>query len=304
MAVRYETPPEYPVRLHIQTISYCNAHCLFCAYPEVAGRVSHGIMEDAVYTKIIDEAAQYHPKRISLLLMNEPLLDRKLPERIRYAKQRLGGETEVTITSNGSLLTPKIIDRLIDSGLDRIKISIQGLTKDTYEQIMGLNYERTFQGINRLVDTLKQRKASQPKVVLSMVNVGHNEDEIRKYKRHWRRKGIKATTVAFENKGGNIKEDISLHPFGLQTMERCYRFNRCAYILYNGDVIPCCADWARTVVLGNVKEKSLREIWHGDRYQEFRAKYVTAEIPECRDCVWKMAYRPTVWKSALSSASG
>lgn len=288
MAVRYESPPEYPVRLHIQTISYCNAHCLFCAYPAVAGTISHGIMEDAVYRKIIDEASHYQPKRISLLLMNEPLLDRKLPERIRYAKQRLGGETEVTITSNGSLLTPKIIDRLIDSGLDRIKISIQGLTKDTYEQIMGLNYERTFQGINRLVDTLKQRKASRPKVVLSMVNVGHNEDEIRRYKRHWRRKGIKATTVAFENKGGNIKEDISLHPFGLQTMERCYRFNRCSYILYNGDVIPCCADWARTVVLGNVKEKSLREIWHGEKLNAIRNDFLAgnhALLPGiCRSC--------------------
>jgi len=45
MAERYETPPEYPVRLHIQTISYCNAHCLFCAYPAVADTIFHGIME-------------------------------------------------------------------------------------------------------------------------------------------------------------------------------------------------------------------------------------------------------------------
>ena len=166
MAERYETPPEYPVRLHIQTISYCNAHCLFCAYPAVADTISHGIMEDAVYKKIIDEASEYQPKRISLLLMNEPLLDRKLPERIAYAKEKLGEETEVTITSNGSVLTPKIIGRLIDSGLDRIKISIQGITRDTYERVMGLNYDRTFKGINLLVDTLKERRASRPGVVL------------------------------------------------------------------------------------------------------------------------------------------
>ena len=288
MAERYDTPPAYPVRLHIQTISYCNAHCLFCAYPEVAGRISHGIMEDAVYAKIIDEAVQYQPRRISLLLMNEPLLDRKLPDRVRYAKQKLGDATEVTITSNGSLLTPRIINRLIDSGLDRIKISIQGITKDTYERVMGLKYDRTFTGISLLVDTLKKRKASRPKVVLSMVNVGHNEDEIKKYKRHWRRKGIKATTVAFENKGGNIKEDIELHPFGLQAMERCYRFNRCAYILFNGDVIPCCADWARTVVLGNVKEQSLRNIWHGEKLNAIRNNFREGNhvlLPEiCRSC--------------------
>ena len=139
MAVNYETPPEFPERLHIQTISYCNARCMFCAYPRIVDRVSHGIMADDVYQKIIDEAELYHPKRISLLLMNEPLLDRKLPERIAYAKEKLGDGTEITITSNGSLLTQKIIDRLIDAGLDSIKISIQGLTRETYEEIMGLD---------------------------------------------------------------------------------------------------------------------------------------------------------------------
>ena len=288
MAVRYETPPEFPERLHIQTISYCNAKCLFCAYPHVADKVTHGIMKDDVYRKIIDEAALYRPKRIALLLMNEPLLDRKLPERIAYAKEKMGDSTEVTITSNGSILTPKIINSLIDSGLDRIKISIQGLTRDTYEKIMGLNYQRTFDGINRLVETMKERKAKKPRVVLSMVNVGHNEDEIRQYKRHWRKKGIKATSVAFENKGGNIAENIELHPFGLKPRTRCYRFNRCAYIIYNGDLILCCADWLRSVVLGNVREKSIREIWQSERLNEIRNNFLKgnhALLPEiCQQC--------------------
>jgi len=288
MAVRYETPPEYPDRLHIQTISYCNANCLFCAYPEVKNKISHGIMEDEVYRKIIDEASHYNPKRVALLLMNEPLLDKKLPERIAYAKEKLSEETEVTITSNGSILTPRIISKLIDSGLDRIKISIQGITQETYERVMGLKYQRTFDGINLLIDTLKERKVKKPKVVLSMVHVGHNEDELRRYKRYWRKKSIKATSVAFENKGGNIRENIELHPFGLQHRERCYRFNRCAYILYNGDMIPCCADWSRDVVLGNVKENSLREIWHGEKLNRIRNCFLTGNhdaLPGiCKHC--------------------
>ena len=69
MAVRYETPPPYQDRLHIQTISYCNASCLFCAYPAVKDRITHGIMEDGVYKKIIDEASHYNPKRVALLLI-------------------------------------------------------------------------------------------------------------------------------------------------------------------------------------------------------------------------------------------
>jgi MoaA/NifB/PqqE/SkfB family radical SAM enzyme len=288
VATNYETPPDFPERLHIQTISYCNAKCLFCAYRRVAGRVSHGIMEDAVYQKIIDEAAQYGPKRIALLLMNEPLLDKKLPERIAYAKKKLGDATEITITSNGSLLTQKIIDRLIDAGLDRIKISIQGLTKETYEEIMGLSYQRTFEGIDRLIETMQQRKVRKPRLVLSMVSVGQNEDEIRKYKRYWRKRGVKATTVAYENKGGNIEDNIELHPCGLEQRKQCYRFNRCAYIIYNGDAILCCSDWTRSVVLGNVREKSIKELFHSEQLNEirknFRAGAYGALPPVCQNC--------------------
>jgi radical SAM protein with 4Fe4S-binding SPASM domain len=288
MATQYEISPDFPERLHIQTISYCNAQCLFCAYPRVADKISHGIMDDAVYKKIIDEAAQYKLKRIALLLMNEPLLDKKLPERIAYAKSKLGESTEITITSNGSILTQKIIDKLIYSGLDRIKISIQGLTKDTYEQIMGLNYQQTFDGINRLIDTLEKRNIKKPKVVLSMVSVGQNEDEIRKYKRYWRKREIKATTVAYENKGGNIEDNVDLHPFGLKPTKRCYRFNRCAYILYNGDVILCCSDWSRSVVLGNVKEKTIKEIFHSEQLDSIRNNFregnYTALPPVCQGC--------------------
>ena len=121
-----------------------------------------------------------------------------------------------------------------------------------------------------------------------MVTVGYNEDEVRKYKKYWRRKGIKATSVAFENKGGNIEENVELHPFGLTSRVRCYRFNRCAYILYNGDLIPCCADWSRSMVLGNVKEMSLKDIWHGEKLNAIRKSFLTGDrnmLPEiCQKC--------------------
>jgi len=273
MAAKYENPPEFPDRLHIQTISYCNARCLFCAYPQVKDRLSHGIMRDDVYTRIIDEASQYPPKRIALLLMNEPLLDRKLPERIAYAKKKLGDATEVTITSNGSILTPKVVDRLIDSGLDRIKISVEGLTKETYERVMGIDFQRTMDGINRLIETQRAGTQKKPRLVLSMVNIGLNEKELRRYKSFWKKRGVKATFVAFENKGGNVQENEELHPFGLTAFKRCYRFNRCAYILYNGDLIPCCADWTRSFVIGNVNEKPIKDIWHGEKINSLRSHF-------------------------------
>lgn len=74
------------------------------------------------------------------------------------------------------------------------------------------------------------------------------------------------------------------------------------HILANANVVVC--EVHDEVPLGNLRSHTLREIWHSEAYREFRRKYVSAEIPECRACVWKMAYRPPPWKSALCASEG
>ena len=74
------------------------------------------------------------------------------------------------------------------------------------------------------------------------------------------------------------------------------------HILANGDVVVC--EVLDETPIGNLKKQSLRRIWHSERYLEFRVKYGTAEISECRNCVWKIACLPASWKSSLSAADG
>ena len=70
--------------------------------------------------------------------------------------------------------------------------------------------------------------------------------------------------------------------------KRCYRFNRCAYILYNGDMIPCCADWSRSYIVGNVCEQTIKQVWDGERLGALRENFRSgnyAQLPEmCRNC--------------------
>jgi MoaA/NifB/PqqE/SkfB family radical SAM enzyme len=74
------------------------------------------------------------------------------------------------------------------------------------------------------------------------------------------------------------------------------------HVLANGSVVVC--EVHDEVPLGNLRNQRLQEIWHSERYRAFRRKYVTAEIPECRDCIWKIAYLPVQWKSAIAAADG
>jgi radical SAM protein with 4Fe4S-binding SPASM domain len=285
----YEVP-EFPDRFHIQTQSYCNADCIFCPYTETANTLSMGKMPWELYQKIIDEAAQHDVQRCALLLMNEPLLDLELPKKIRYAKEKFRPRTEVMITSNGSVLSDRKIGELVDSGLDRIKISIQGLDPQVYEHTMGgLKYDKTVAGVKKLITAVKRSKNRTPRVVLSIVATGSNEMEVRRFKMYWRLHGVKATSVVFENKGGNVKlKGGVLAPKGLTPFKACFRPFRTFYILYNGDVIPCCADWGRKIVLGNVEKQSIREIWHGEPANRLRDAIRTWDMeklpPICRAC--------------------
>ncbi len=74
------------------------------------------------------------------------------------------------------------------------------------------------------------------------------------------------------------------------------------HILADGDVVVC--EVHDEAALGNLGRQTLREIWHSDRYREFRRKYLTAQIASCRECVWKVAYRPAQWKSTIDAADG
>ncbi len=74
------------------------------------------------------------------------------------------------------------------------------------------------------------------------------------------------------------------------------------HILASGNVVVC--EVHDEVSLGNLHEQSLRDIWHGETYREFRRKYVNASVPECRNCVWKLAYVPSPWTSSIVVADG
>ena len=74
------------------------------------------------------------------------------------------------------------------------------------------------------------------------------------------------------------------------------------HILASANVVVC--EVHDETHLGNLREKSLREIWHSDAYREFRDQYVRGRVAQCRDCVWKMAYIPTNWKSSIAVADG
>ena len=281
--------PAFPRTLQIQTRTGCNADCIFCPYGATAGAQPRGTMEWALFRKIIDESARYRVRRISPYLMNEPFVDREIFERIAYIN-RVNPRARVTLTTNGSLLTAPVVERLLDlgGGVNELAISVQGIEPEAYARTMrgGMDLHRTMANVDHLIREMRRRRAQRPALWITMVDT--DIIDARRAVKYWRDRGLNARYTRLENRGGNIREaeDFS-HSRKMDFFSDCTRLFKQAYIKFNGDVVLCCTDYEARLVLGNVRESSLHEVWNSAVATSLRAKFLSGrigEIPLCGAC--------------------
>jgi MoaA/NifB/PqqE/SkfB family radical SAM enzyme len=131
------------ITVEFEVTNLCNADCIMCPNGIMERPVAR--MEMDLFTKIVDELAASNMAFIKFVFagIGEPTIDPKLPDKIRYLKEKMP-KIPVQLTTNASLLTEKKSKELIDAGLDRTMISFNGTTKESYEAVMGkMNYEKT-----------------------------------------------------------------------------------------------------------------------------------------------------------------
>ena len=231
-------------------------------------------MKKNLYKKIIDECSAYPSiERIILYLNNEPLTDPYIIERINYAKEKVPWAS-VHILTNGSLLTENLTDKLINSKLDWIGISFHGIKKETIETAMGINYKIALNRILNFIDKAKEKRDVKDFIMVTFLRHKHltmeEKDETMKF---WQNRDIERISY-FDgpiSRAGNV---MSLPQVRHKNIEGCTTIwaNEMIHIVENGDIVLCCMDWKREIILGNVKNQSIYTIWNSDSYSEIRDK--------------------------------
>ena len=278
--------PKFPRNIQIQTQTGCNADCIFCPYGATADGQPKGKMEWELFRKIVDESAHHRVRRISPYLMNEPFVDRDIFRRIRYINEA-NPRAKVIITTNGSLLTAAVVEQILElgEGLHELAISIQGIDPEAYEKTMrgGLKFDRTMENVDRLLSEMRRKQATRPAVWITMVDT--EVIDARKAVEYWRARGVNARYTMLENRGGNIADAQSFaHHEQMDYFSDCTRLFKQAYIKFNGDLVLCCTDYEAKIILGNIQDKSLYEVWNGEVATEIRRKFLTGRIGEISLC--------------------
>ncbi len=281
-----------PPSIDIGTTNLCNANCIMCPHSKLK---EFGTMNFKTYKKIIDEAHEMGVKNISLTFFGEPLLDKGVFEKIKYTKEK---GMSIVFFSNGSLLDEKNAKKLIETGLDSIIISFDGYKKETYEKIRkNLNFDKVRSNILGLIKLKKKMNKKNPKISLSLVEQQSNTDEVGAFYKEWKEKVDHISVINLRNWAGNIESNEnfkkSFHTKNGLSRPPCKLLWQKLVIDWNGDFVLCCDCWNHQVILGNVKEHSIKDIWFGEKLKKIRELHKKGEfdkIPVCKNCNKK-----TVW---------
>jgi|GEM_PF-684105 radical SAM protein with 4Fe4S-binding SPASM domain len=285
----------FPMILQVQTINRCNAACTFCPYPYTIHLQEKQVMDDALYTKIVDECVN-EPDLHDFVPMskNEPLLDVKMEDRIAEFKEKAQPHQLVEIVTNGSPLTSNRIKRLLESGVDLLTVSVNAASEEVYNKVMvGLSWNRVVKNL----ETLAKENLAMVNVYLRFVSEQENRQDFKAFRKRWQKFNLFTFTV--NNRAGTVRnwESLIIRYDGfisrLKRIAGSHIYPVCPYlfsmmhILENGDVPMCSNDWANRELLGNVRTQSIREIYNSPRMNQLRelmAQGKFEEIDACREC--------------------
>jgi MoaA/NifB/PqqE/SkfB family radical SAM enzyme len=274
LATGRDRAPRLPEIVQIEATNICNAKCVFCPRDEMHRR--QGIMSVDLFKKIVDECAELGITHVRMHNYGEAFVDRKLVEKVRYAKEK--GIREVGLISNGSLITEPVARGMIEAGLDAINISVDASGKEVFEATrIGLKYDKVIANIERLLRLRGESGKRRPKLILSFVRQNNSADE-QAFIEHWRTIADKIHVTDLHNWAGtlNTESDVN-YP--------CYRPWLTFTVLWDGRVSLCCADFDGRTILGNLNTHTIAEIWNAEPYRNARREHLESGGPDvCRAC--------------------
>ena len=288
-----------PLTLSIEPTTACNLRCPECPSGLRAFTRPTGNLRPDFFRAVIDEL---HRDLIYLIFyfQGEPYINPGFLEMVRYAHNR----HLYTITStNGHFLNRENARRTVESGLDRLIISVDGTTQEVYEKYRRMgDLEVVLQGARNVVYWKRKLKSKTPHIIFQFLVVRPNEHQISDLYDLAGQIGIdevklKSAQVYDYRKGHPlIPEDDRYSRYTLQAdgtyrtknrlLNHCWKLWHSCVVTWDGIVVPCCFDKDARHRLGDLKENTFRDLWHGPAFLRFRSQVLKGrdQIDICSNC--------------------
>lgn len=298
-----------PVSISFEPTTSCNLRCPECPSGLRAFTRPTGMLQKNFFKETID---QLHRELLYLVFyfQGEPYLNPDFLDMVNYASSK---KIYTATSTNAHYLNDENAKRTIESGLDRLIISIDGTTQDVYRQYrVGGSLEKVLEGSRNIVKWKKEMKSRTPFIVFQFLVVKSNEHQIEDVKKLAKEIGVDdvwfktAQVYDFENDPNNLiptidkysryKKTSNGYQFKGKLANHCWRLWHDPVITWDGLVAPCCFDKDAQHKLGDLKQRSFKEIWKNGEYTKFRRAILQGRknIDICSNCsegtkVWEHA---------------
>ncbi|MEZ5046200.1 MAG: radical SAM/SPASM domain-containing protein [Chitinophagaceae bacterium] len=298
-----------PFSISIEPTTSCNLRCPECPSGLRAFTRPTGMLKSDFFSKTIDEIY----KDLFYLIFyfqGEPYLNPDFLDMVKYASDK---KIYTATSTNAHYLNDENAKKTIESGLDRLIISIDGTTQEIYQQYrIGGKLDKVLEGAKNIIKWKKMLKAKKPYVIFQFLVVKPNEHQIEDVKALAKEIGVDAirfkTAQIYDYENGNdliptidkfsryrktrdgkyaIKNGLDNH---------CWKLWHACVITWDGLVVPCCFDKDASHRLGDLKKETMKSIWQNENYNRFRKQLFKGrkEIDICANCsegtrVWEQS---------------
>ncbi len=288
-----------PFTVSFEPTTACNLRCPECPSGLRSFTRSTGNLKEDFFRKTIDEIAR-DLMYLIFYFQGEPYINPGFLDMVKYAHQK--GIYTITST-NGHFLNDENAKRTIESGLDRLIISVDGTTQEVYEQYRKAGkLANVLAGARNIVKWKKQLRSKTPHIIFQFLVVKPNEHQIPEIYRLAEEIGIDEvklkTAQVYDYKNGNpliptldkyaryAKQPDGTYKVKNKLLNHCWKLWHSCVITWDGLVVPCCFDKDAKHRLGDLKKSTFEELWQANEYQTFRRKILSGrdQIDICTNC--------------------
>jgi len=288
-----------PISISFEPTTSCNLRCPECPSGLRAFTRPTGMLQKDFFKETIDQLSK-DLLYLTFYFQGEPYLNPDFLEMVKYASHK---KIYTATSTNAHYLSDENAKRTIESGLDRLIISIDGTTQDVYQQYrIGGNLSKVMEGTKNIIKWKKELKSKIPFVVFQFLVVKPNEHQIGDVKKLAKEIGVDdvwfktAQVYDYENDPNQLIPTIDKYSryrktdkgysFKGKQANHCWRLWHSPVITWDGLIAPCCFDKDAQHQLGDLKGRSFKEIWQNGKYTEFRTKILKGRknIDICSNC--------------------
>lgn len=296
--IRKPASSGFPISMSIEPTTACNLGCPQCPSGLKKFTRPTGNLKFELFQKIIDEVKN-ELIYLTMYFQGEPFIHPSFSKMIKYASDN--GIFTATST-NAHFLTKDNCEKIIESGLGRLIISMDGVDQENYEKYrVNGQLDVVIEGIKQLVSVKKATKSPLPFIELQFIIFSHNEHQVPEIKRLARQWGVDKLSlktaqiydyqessdfIPTDEKYSRYKKTSLGYQIKNKLYNHCWRMWHSCVITWDGRVVPCCFDKDATFIMGEIKQHPFKSIWNSDTYRKFRHQILTKrkEISICTNC--------------------